>query len=166
MSSGSHASRLGSDETAAKHVEDPACSTMRSRRPLQAVAAALIILATSTASCGDESEARVFFAQPRDGAEVTAPFRVEMGVENFVVEPAADGITEGRGHLHIMVDTPCVQPRLTVPPDDRHLHFGGGQTEAVLHLEPGEHFLCLQAADGDHTALAATDEITVTVISE
>lgn len=140
---------------------------MRSRGPLQAVAVALVILATSAAaSCGDGSEARVSFAQPQDGAEVIAPFTVEMVVENFVVEPAANGVNEGRGHLHIMVDAPCVQPRLTVPPDPQHLHFGDGRTMAVLDLEPGQHFLCVQAADGDHTALAATDEITITVVSE
>ncbi|WP_114594048.1 DUF4399 domain-containing protein [Euzebya pacifica] len=38
-----------------------------------------------------------------------------------------------------------------------------GSTSAELELEPGEHTLCLQDGDGEHTALDLTDEITVTV---
>ena len=89
-----------------------------------------------------------------------------MATDNFIVEPASNGVGEGRGHLHIMIDTPCIQARLTVPPDDQHLHFGQAQTTATLDLEPGEHTLCLQAADGSHTALPLTHEITITVEAE
>ena len=131
-----------------------------------ALGGVLAWLALIAAACSAETDARVFFIEPEDGATVTAPVAVEMGIENFIVEPAANGVNEGRGHLHIMIDTPCVGARLTVPPDDQHLHFGQGQTTATLDLAPGEHFLCLQAADGNHTALRAVDEITINVVSE
>ena len=110
------------------------------------LAAAVLVVASSLAACSSDSNERVFFIAPTDGATVSSPVAVEMGVNNFIVEPATNGVREGSGHLHIMVDTPCVSRRLTVPPDDQHLHFGGGQMTAVLDLPPGEHFLCLQAA--------------------
>jgi hypothetical protein len=125
--------------------------------------AALALLAVVGAGCGSDDSIGVSFATPRDGDTVSSPVSVEMEAEGFVVEPAANGVNDGKGHLHIMVDTPCVEARLTVPPDDQHLHFGKGQTSAILDLEPGEHFLCLQAADGAHKALEYIDEIVVTV---
>lgn len=109
-----------------------------------------------------DTEPRVFFIEPTDGATVTAPISVTMGVANFTLEPAG-GVQPNAGHLHIMIDTPCVAVGETIPRDETHLHFGLGQSEAVLMLEPGLHTLCLQAADGIHTALALTDQITITV---
>jgi hypothetical protein len=43
------------------------------------------------------------------------------------------------------------------------VHFGGGQSEGALYLEPGEHELCLQPGDGAHIALAPTDRVSVHV---
>ena len=42
---------------------------------------------------------------------------------------------------------PLDQP---IPNDFNHLHFGGGQTETELALEPGEHTLQLLMGDKDH----------------
>ena len=127
----------------------------------------LLIAGLLLAACGGASEPVVRFAEPRDGASVAAPVRVVMAAENFTVEPAGDGaIHDGTGHLHIMVDTPCVAAGQTIPKDEAHLHFGDGSTETELALSPGEHTLCLQAADGAHTALAGegmTHTISITV---
>jgi hypothetical protein len=98
--------------------------------------------------------ARVLFTSPADGATVASPVKVTMAAENFVVEPAGETITEGHGHLHIMVDTDCFAPGEIIIKDETHLHYGQAQLEADLELAPGEHTLCLQAADGVHRALA------------
>lgn len=37
--------------------------------------------------------------------------------------------------------------------DDTHLHYGQGQSEAILTLPSGVHKLCLQAGNGAHIAL-------------
>ena len=37
-----------------------------------------------------------------------------------------------------------------IPSDDNHLHFGAGQTEAEVTLEPGPHKLQLLFADSRH----------------
>jgi hypothetical protein len=109
---------------------------------------------------------RIFFIKPADGAEVTSPQKVAFGAENFVVEPASEGSRAGHGHLHIIVDADCIAAGLGVPNDETHLHYGKAQMEADLELAPGEHTLCLQAADGNHIALAGagmTQVITVQV---
>lgn len=139
----------------------------RARPALAAPLGLLLALALLLAGCGGAAEPAVRFAQPRDGATVAAPVRVLMSAENFTVEPAGDGsIHDGAGHLHVMVDTPCLAAGQSIPKDDTHLHFGDGRTEAELDLPPGEHTLCLQAADGAHTALPGegmTHTINVTV---
>jgi hypothetical protein len=136
---------------------------------------ATALLATLVAGCtavaetpaqAESTTPRVFFTSPQDGATVSSPVQVTMAAENFVVEPASDAVVEGHGHLHIMVDTGCIEPGQGIPKDETHLHYGQGQLEAALDLTPGEHTLCLQAADGLHVALAGegmTQMIRVTV---
>lgn len=138
------------------------------RQRLAVLAQLVVLLALGLlAGCGGANEPAVRFAEPRAGANVASPVRVVMAAENFTVEPAGDGtVHEGAGHLHIMVDTPCIAAGNTIPKDETHLHFGDGSTETQLDLAPGEHTLCLQAADGSHTALPGegmTHSITVTV---
>ena len=49
--------------------------------------------------------------------------------------------------------------------DDKHLHFGKGQTETQVTLSPGVHSLTMQFADGAHRsfgeALSASIKVTV-----
>jgi hypothetical protein len=98
---------------------------------------------------------------------VDSPVPFKFGAQNFVVEPVGDGVVhEGAGHLHLTVDADCVAPGEVIPKASPHIHFGDGSTEIDVELEPGTHRLCLQAADGQHVALAGegmTEEITITV---
>jgi hypothetical protein len=54
---------------------------------------------------------------------------------------------------------------VVIPKDAQHLHFGKGQTTAIIDLPHGKHRLTLQFADGIHRSygskLSATIEITV-----
>ena len=126
-----------------------------------------LLPALLTACAGNNSAAapRVYFVSPANGAAVSSPVHVTLGVEHFTVEPA--GVAKpGAGHLHIMVDTACLAAGSIIPKDAQHLHYGQGQLAADLELTPGQHTLCLQAADGAHTALAGaslTQQITLTV---
>lgn len=139
---------------------------------------AVLALSLLMAACGDDDEpatsgsttttteasdtAKASISAPMDGATVARRFVVEMAATGIDIE-AAGQVRDGAGHFHVMVDAPCVEPGEVVPKDDQHLHFGNGQTEAQLFLEPGDHELCLQVADGAHTALDVTEEISVTV---
>jgi hypothetical protein len=136
-----------------------------------AAAAILLIILAGCAPLAAENRAtdavqpRVFFAAPQNGADVGSPLLVKMQAENFIIEPAGE-VRAGAGHLHILVDTDCIAPGQGIPNDDNHLHYGKAQTEAEIALTPGEHTLCLQAADGNHVALAGagmTQTIAVTV---
>jgi hypothetical protein len=111
----------------------------------------LFMLIFLLAAC-DRNEPKVTFQNPKDGETVASPLFIIMQAENFTVEPAGD-VRDGAGHLHIMIDVPCIEPGEVIPKDDNHRHFGDGSTEANLELTPGEHNLCLQAADGAHIAL-------------
>jgi hypothetical protein len=114
------------------------------------IALALLLLAAACRPAA--ADPRVYFVEPADGATVSGPVNVKLAAENFTIEPAGE-VKAGAGHLHIMVDTDCIAPGVIVPKDDAHLHYGQGQLEATLELAPGRHTLCLQAADGAHTAL-------------
>ena len=63
----------------------------------------------------------------------------------------------------MIADDGCVKSGEVVPRDADHVHFGKGQSEGTIYLAPGTHELCLQAADGTHHALDATDTVTVDV---
>ena len=109
--------------------------------------------------------AAVSFSEPADGASLTSPVKVVMNVTGMTVKPAGE-IVEGTGHHHIVIDSEAVAKGTAVASDDKHLHFGKGQTETELTLEPGEHTLQLQFANGAHISygeqLSSTIKITVT----
>jgi hypothetical protein len=106
--------------------------------------AALLLFA-----CGG-GDKKVYFGNLQDGASVESPLKVQMKAENLIVEPASMGVTEGHGHFHIIVDGSLASPSEPMAKDETHIHFGEGQTEAVLNLPVGEHTLILQFAKGDH----------------
>jgi hypothetical protein len=119
-------------------------------------------VASTTTTAAGLAEASVALAAPAEGASVSNPVRVEFMVEGFTLEPAGE-VHEDAGHLHVMVDVPCLAAGEAIPRDVQHVHFGKGQTEGAIDVAAGEHTLCLQAGDGTHMALNLTDEITVTV---
>ena len=136
----------------------------------------LAVLSLFAAACGDDDDPvaqssttttapsgpSVAFVAPTDGASVSNPVAVEFTTTDFTLEPAGD-VHDGAGHLHVMVDVPCVEPGEPIPKDAQHVHFGKGQTDGTIDLAAGNHTMCLQAGDGTHTALDLTDEISITV---
>lgn len=113
--------------------------------------------------------ARVFFVEPKDGAEIKGPLAegkvkvpVKMGAEKIEVKPAGE-LVQGTGHHHIIVDGDGIALAGVVPKDETHIHFGKGQTETELELAPGEHKLTLQFADGMHMSYGPQLSATITV---
>jgi hypothetical protein len=93
--------------------------------------------------------AKVYFIEPKDGATMSNPVRVVMGLRGMGVAPA--GIEkENTGHHHLIVDTEFKDLDYSIPNDEQHRHFGGGQTEAEITLPPGSHTLYLLFADENH----------------
>jgi hypothetical protein len=93
--------------------------------------------------------AAVFFITPADGETVSSPVTIKFGISGIAVAPAGD-MTPDTGHHHLLVDVELADPGLPVPSDAQHLHFGKGQTETQLELQPGAHRLQLVLGDGNH----------------
>lgn len=122
---------------------------------------ALVVLAPA---CGDDdgSEVSVAFGEPVAGATVAGGVAVAMTADGITIEEAGE-VREDAGHFHVVADDGCVEPGADIARDADHIHFGGGQSEGTVYLSPGTHDLCLQAGDGAHVALDATDTVTITV---
>jgi hypothetical protein len=133
------------------------------------VLAVCVITFLVVTGCGKKEtpKGRVFFLEPKDGAEINGPVKVVMGVEGMEVKPAGE-VIEGAGHHHILINKDFIPAGQVIPTDDADRHFGKGQTEAVLDLPPGDYKLTLQFADGLHRSygkdLSAT--INIKVISK
>ena len=102
-------------------------------------------------------DARLYIIGLEDGQTVSSPLTVRFGLSGMGVAPAGVEI-ENTGHHHLMIDRPALgegefgaeEFDLALPSDDNHRHFGGGQTQVVLDLDPGEHTLQLVLADHGH----------------
>lgn len=124
-----------------------------------------IFVITLSAACASTPSPQVNFTEPQNNATVGNPVKLKWTAQNFRVEPAG-AVNAGAGHLHVMIDTPCVAAGQVIVNDDAHKHFGKAQMETELTLTPGKHTLCLQAADGAHVALSGagmTQQISITV---
>ncbi|MCJ0620045.1 DUF4399 domain-containing protein [Haloarcula hispanica] len=115
---------------------------------------------------GVGQNASVSVAVPNDTAALTSPSVQWRATADGVTIEEAGEVTSGAGHYHIIVDADPVTPGETIPTDDAHIHYGTGQKDGVLELDPGEHTLHLQLGDGAHTAMALTDSVDVTVSDE
>ncbi len=111
-----------------------------------------------------EIKKSAFFKSPADGATVGTTFKVVMGIEGMTVEPAGE-VKEGFGHHHILINQAMWPEGEIIPPSDTTIHYGKGQTDTELTLEPGDYTISLQFADGVHRSygesMAASIKVTV-----
>jgi len=108
------------------------------------------------------ANATVAFRAPADGASVAPDFHLAFLVEGMVVKPA--GVLEaGTGHHHIIIDGSSIPEGEMVPADEKHIHFGNGASQTPLTLEPGEHTVTLQFADGLHRSYGPNLSKTITL---
>ena len=55
------------------------------------------------------------------------------------------------GHHHLLIDLNILPDKnLPIPSDEKHRHFGAGQTETSINLTPGTHTLQLMLGDHYH----------------
>ena len=88
-----------------------------------------------------------------------------MGLSGMGIAPA--GIdSPDTGHHHVLIDVDKLNSEVAVPADDKHRHFGRGQTETRLALAPGKHTLQLVLGDRNHVPHnppVMSHKITITV---
>lgn len=123
----------------------------------------LAAIAMALAASGAAAQS-VDFTEPKNGAVVSSPFKVKFAVTGMEVKPAGD-MSSNTGHHHLIINGDSLKVGESIPFDEKHLHFGKGQTETEVTLPPGTYKLTMQFANGAHQSygpgLAKT--ITVTV---
>lgn len=110
--------------------------------------------------------AQLYIVSPKDGETVTGPVKVVFGLSGMGVAPAGVQF-ENAGHHHLLIDTDLpADLALPVPADEKHVHFGKGQTETTVTLAPGTHTLQLLLGDYLHIPfdpVVTSPKITITV---
>ncbi len=118
-------------------------------------------------------EAKVYFVNLEDGQTVSSPVTVIFGLSGMGVAPSGTE-KDNTGHHHLLIDRPPLgqgedgadEFEISLPADDNHLHFGGGQTEVTLDLGKGAHTLQLVLGDYGHVPHATpimSEVITINV---
>jgi hypothetical protein len=112
----------------------------------------------------EEATEGLSFVNIEDGATLTSPFVLEMGVSGMQVEPKGEP-RDGFGHHHLLINDDFTPTGTIIVADDTHIHYGGGQISDSVTLDPGSYKLTLQFADGMHVSYgekwAKTINITV-----
>ena len=132
-----------------------------------ALALVLFALPAAAYQTKSPSGAQTYIVSPKDGDTVEKTFVVVFGLKGMGVAPA--GVEkEGTGHHHLLINTKLEGDALKepIPADEKHVHFGKGQTETKVTLPPGKH--TLQMVVGDHNHIphdppVMSEVITVTV---
>jgi len=109
----------------------------------------------------------VDFSNLRNGYAVSSPVLVEFAVRGMGVVPAGK-LLKGTGHHHILIDSRLpASISDAIPFNDKHKHFGKGQTATLLDLPAGRHTLRLLFADHEHRPyFVFSPEITVDVLGK
>lgn len=96
-----------------------------------------------------------------------SPVRVCLGVLGLEVEPAKNGVHEGKGHHHIIIDVFLPKPSKNraksgrgnpqgleyikpLKKDKNHIHLGDGSSCTKVELPSGTHILRALFAKGNH----------------
>lgn len=109
--------------------------------------------------------AKLYFISPKAGEVVNGPVTVRFGLSGMGIAPAGT-VGAATGHHHLIVDAPLPALDQPLPMDEKHLHFGKGQTETTLTLKPGKHTLQLILGDHNHIPhdpAVVSEQITITV---
>jgi len=137
------------------------------RRQFLGTSAAAAVAATLTAASPAYAAPKnsVYFSNVKDGDTVPSTFTYKMEVTGYTLSPAADGLKEGTGHHHMIIDGPSafVPEGEAIPMDATHKHYGKAQTEGALELEPGKHKITLQLANAYHQSYGKEFAKTITV---
>src|SRR5262245_42193204 len=131
------------------------------------IAAAALSIAASIAAAQTASApgARAYFINLKNGQHVKSPVLIQFGLSGMGVAPAGS-TNANTGHHHLIIDADTPPQGMPIPMDEKHRHFGGGQTEVSVPLMPGNHSLQMVLADGahiPHNPPVVSEKIAVTV---
>ena len=126
----------------------------------------ILIIMTLLSVSAAFADAEVYIISPRDGDTVNGEITVRFGLRGMGVAPAGADVAN-TGHHHLLIDMDALPPLdMPLPKTDQLRHFGGGQTETTLELEPGTHTLQLLLGNYSHVPHnppVMSEKITITV---
>ena len=111
-------------------------------------------------------DAGVTITKPVAMADVTSPVEICMETKGYVVEPAKNGVNEGKGHHHLIIDADLPDLSQPVPKDAQHIHMGDGSTCKSIELPKGKMYTIKALfARGNHVPYdpPVTDSVVVFV---
>lgn len=96
--------------------------------------------------------AEAYFTNLKDGDRIETPYLLKFGLSGgWGLAPIAQPGRAKSGHHHLLInrDLP-LNFKQALPFNDQYIHFGKGQMETVLTLEPGTYTLRMLLADQNH----------------
>ena len=96
------------------------------------------------------SENKVYFINLEDGDSVESPFLIQFGLSGMGIAPAGFEKSNS-GHHHLLINVDDIDFKKPIPSSSNHIHFGGGQSETVINLDPGKYSLQLLLGNFTHT---------------
>lgn len=108
-------------------------------------------------------ERTVKIIQPSNNQELSSPVKICMEVSGVVVENAKNGINEGRGHHHLLLNS--LPADLSQPIGKKEIHMGDGSKCKSLNFFPGRHVIYTVFAYGNHVPYdpPITNRIVITI---
>ena len=93
--------------------------------------------------------------------------RLVFGIKNFNIAPAGINNVDS-GHHHLIINAELPNLNRPIPSADNYIHFGKGQTETTIVLNPGKHTLQLLLGDFSHVPHSEpiySEKITIEILN-
>ena len=110
----------------------------------------LLIISTIFATFSVTANPKVYFINLEDGDRVESPFLIQFGLSGMGIAPAGTD-RSNTGHHHLLINVDDIDLSKPIPSSSNHIHFGGGQTESLVDLMPGNYSMQLVLGDMTHT---------------
>ena len=109
-----------------------------------------LIISIFFAAFSISASPKVYFINLEDGDKVESPFLIQFGLSGMGIAPAGTD-RENTGHHHLLINVNDIDLSKPIPSSSNHIHFGGGQTESLVDLVPGDYSIQLVLGDMTHT---------------
>ena len=110
----------------------------------------LLIISTIFATFSVSANPKVYFINLEDGDRLESPFLIQFGLSGMGIAPAGTD-RANTGHHHLLINVNEIDLSKPIPSSSSHIHFGGGQTESLIDLMPGDYSMQLVLGDMTHT---------------
>ena len=110
----------------------------------------LFIISTIFTTFSINANPKVYFINLEDGDRVESPFLIQFGLSGMGIAPAGTD-RSNTGHHHLLINVDDIDLSKPIPSSSNHIHFGGGQTESLVDLMPGNYSMQLVLGDMTHT---------------